>query len=137
MAGNFPDRKTPVKLKLSSLGIRLSILENYDPAMDSIGPKKPFRTYIREWMHERKIDQRRLAERLDCKEGTISKLLNGKMQLTVNWLSAFAFALNVEVADLYRDPKRPSADELLARMPEEKRKQAIEYLNYLATGTDK
>jgi transcriptional regulator with XRE-family HTH domain len=119
------------------LGIRLAILENYDPAMGRIGPKKPFKVYIREWMDERHIDQRRLAERLECKEGTISKLLNNKMQLTMNWLAAIAFALNIEVRDLYRDPKQPTADELLAHLPDEKRKQVIDFIKYLATGTDR
>lgn len=105
--------------------------------MERIGPKKPFRHYIREWMEERNIDQRRLAERLDCKEGTVSKLLTGKMQLTANWLAGIAFALNIEVADIYQDPKRPSFDQLLQRLPEEKRKQAIDFITFLATGTDK
>ena len=105
--------------------------------MDKIGPKTPPRLFIREWMEEKGIDQRRMADRLDCKEGTVSKLLTGKMQITQSWLAGFAYALGVEPSALYRDPATPSADDLLKRIPPEKRDMAIDYLRYLATGTDK
>lgn len=74
---------------------------------------------------------------MDCKEGTVSKLLNGRMKMTMEWLAGFAEALNVSIVDLYRDPNRPTQDELLSGLSPEKRQQAIDFIQYLSrTGTD-
>lgn len=105
--------------------------------MKRIGSKKPPRLFIREWIDHKRLDQKRIAERMDVQEGTVSKLLNGQMRMTMEWLSGFAEALDVEFMDLYRDPARPTQNELLSRLPPDKRRQAEDYIRYLAsTGTD-
>jgi transcriptional regulator with XRE-family HTH domain len=86
-------------------------------------------------MKRENLTQRRLAERLDCQEGTISKLLNGQMEMTQSWLAGIATAMNREVTDLYRHPDQPSADELLRRLPQEKREEALRYIDFLAKNT--
>lgn len=82
-------------------------------------------------MEHRHLDQRRVAERMETKEGTVSKLMNGKMKMTQEWLAAFAFAFNVDVTSLYHHPEKPTADEMLRQLPPEKRQQAIDYLEFL------
>ena len=90
-----------------------------------IGPKKAFKHYIREWMKVRGLNQSRIAERLETEQAAISKLLNGKQQLTETWLLGFAEALDLEVADLFRDPKRPTQEELLAGLSSTDAKKVI------------
>lgn len=93
--------------------------------IDRIGPKKPTRLFIREWMEKVPIDNERLAERMDCSPGTVSKLLNGHMKMTTEWLAAFADALNVEVPQLFHDPNRPTMDELLRKVPPDEERRIL------------
>ena len=86
-------------------------------------------------MKREHLTQRRLAERLDCQEGTISKLLNGQMEMTQSWLAGIAVAMNRDITDLYRHPDQPSADELLRRLPQEKRDEAMRYIDFLTKNT--
>lgn len=104
--------------------------------IDRIGSKHPSRLYIREWMKEITIDQRRLAERMECKEGTVSKLLTGDMKMTVEWLARFADALDMPVPRLFVDPKAPTRDELLAAGTAEELRRAIQIVRIAKTGTD-
>lgn len=99
--------------------------------MDRIGPKNPTRLFIRERMAKIPIDNERLSERMDCSPGTVSKLLNGQMQMTMQWLARFADALDVEVPQLFIDPDMPSADELLRRAAPERRKEIIGVIDFM------
>lgn len=103
--------------------------------IERIGPKKPTRLYIREWMEKARtpLDNERLAERLECSPGTISKLLNGRMKMTTEWLAAIAAALDVEVSQLFHDPNRPTVDELLRGLPHEEEERIIDMVKYMAT----
>jgi len=99
--------------------------------MTRIGPSKPFRHYIPEWMEKKGVNQERLAGRLDCESSTISKLLTGRQRLSDVWLSGIAAALDVEVADLFRDPKQPTREELLAGLTEDQKRTVITLINAL------
>lgn len=90
-----------------------------------IGRKKPLKHFIREWMKHRGLNQARIAERLEVETGTVSKLLNGKLRLSDIWLVGFAEALNVDVPDLFRDPNRPTQNELLEGLSEEDTRKVI------------
>lgn len=98
---------------------------------ERIGPLKPFRHYIREWMEKREINQERMAGRLEIESGTVSKLLSGRMRLSDKWLSAFAAALDVEVADLFIDPNRPTQADLLAGLSDDQRATVISLIEML------
>jgi transcriptional regulator with XRE-family HTH domain len=98
---------------------------------ERIGPLKPFRHYIREWMEKREINQERMAGRLEIESGTVSKLLSGRMRLSDKWLSAFAAALDVEVADLFVDPNRPTQADLLAGLSDDQRATVISLIEML------
>lgn len=102
--------------------------------IESIGPKAPTRLYIREWMEKVKppLDNERLAERIDSSPGTVSKLLNGRMKMTMEYLAAIAAALDVEVSQLFHDPNRPTVDELLRGLPQEERLRIIEQVEWMA-----
>lgn len=100
-----------------------------------IGRKHPTRLYIREWMARENptLTQKRLAERMDCEPGTVSKLLNGQMEMTTSWLANFADALDKSVPDLFRDPSRPTRDELLAGYTNEELTTALQLIDHTRT----
>lgn len=81
-----------------------------------IGPKKPFRLYIAEYRELAGLTQPQLAARVGTTKTSISRWENGERDPTTKVLAALAYALNKEVADLFRDPRRPSAAELLAEV---------------------
>lgn len=89
-------------------------------------------------MAHRNIDQKTLAERMNCEPGTVSKLLSTnpktKMDMTTDWLARFAYGLNVDVIDLYRDPKTPSQNELLRNVPQAEQARIVAAIRAL-TGT--
>jgi len=107
--------------------------------MDRIGSKKPQRLFIREWIEHLGLDQKRVAERMDVTEPTVSRLLSGKRKMTLNYLFAFADALNVPVSNLYRDPETPSREELLSKLSDHEFSEVLDFADYLVakrTGTD-
>jgi transcriptional regulator with XRE-family HTH domain len=81
--------------------------------MRRIGPTTPRRIYIREWREHRELTQQQLADRLDTDKGTISRYERGHRRLDGVVLQDLAYALDVDVPDLYRHPAQPSADALL------------------------
>lgn len=98
--------------------------------VDRIGSKKPSRLFLREWMEDRHLDNKRVAERMDRAEATVSKLLSGKMRMTLEYLYEFAEALNVEPEQLFRDPARPTRDELLRGYSNEELTSAIQLIEH-------
>lgn len=118
---------------ISISDIRLPGTGSYPAGMvERIGPKRPYRLFIREWIEHRGLDQKRVAERMECEPGTVSKLISGKMKRTDEWLAAIAYALECDVPDLYRDPNAPTQEDLLRDLPPEDRERAIRILRALA-----
>lgn len=99
--------------------------------MNRIGPSKPFVHYIREWMEAKDINQERLAGRLEVESSTVSKLLTGRMRLSDRWLSAIAWALDVEVPQLFVDPNRPTRDELLEGLNDDQKATVINLIDMM------
>lgn len=99
--------------------------------VDRIGPSKPFRHFIREWMDKRGLNQAQIAGRLEIETGTVSKLINGHMRMSDKWLAGFAWVLNVEVGDLFRDPNTPTQQELLDGLTDDQRETVINLINML------
>jgi len=102
------------------------------PKIDHIGKKHPSRLYIREWIARETptLTQERLAERMECGPGTVSKLLNGQMEMTTGWLANFADALDVSVPDLFRNPDAPTRDELLRGYSNEELTTALQLVQH-------
>ena len=53
------------------------------------------------------------------------------MRLSDKWLSAIAWALDIEVADLFHDPKRPTQQELLDGLSEDQRATVLSLIDVL------
>lgn len=101
--------------------------------------RRPARIFLREWMEFRQITAEQLAGRLETSKSVISKLVNGRQRYNQDWLEAIAYALDCDVAQLYRPPDAPTADELLSQMSPEARETAMNVLIDLSkfrTGTD-
>jgi len=104
-----------------------------------IGHKVPFRHFIKEWMDHRSVNQEKMAGRLEVESGTISKLLTGRQRLSDKWLTGFAWALDVDVADLFRDPMRPTREELLEGLDDDQVEKVIQIISVIRgerSGTD-
>lgn len=69
--------------------------------------------YIRERMNAAspRVTGEVLAERMGTTPATISRLLNGKRKMTLEWLYAFSRALGVPIAELFSPPSEPADTE--------------------------
>lgn len=117
---------------ISDLDIRLAGRAKYACRMvPRIGAKRPYRIFAREWIDSTRLDDKVIAERMECSAATLSKLLNGKMQWTEGYLAALAHAVDTEVPNLYRHPDQPSPDDLLRAVPEARRNDIIQMIRAL------
>lgn len=101
--------------------------------------RRPARIYLKEWVEYRGLTYEQLAGRLETSKSVISKLANHRQRYNQDWLERIAWALDCEVAQLYRPPTAPTADELLAQMSPDDRERAIRILETFPsakTGTD-
>jgi transcriptional regulator with XRE-family HTH domain len=104
-----------------------------------IGPKNPskMRVFLREWRDYLGLTQEEIANRIGTTKGTISRMEGSSREPNLGYLAAFAEAVDRDVADLFRDPARPSRDELLRNASPEQLRQAIELIQSVRkTGTD-
>tara|TARA_Y100000310_G_scaffold334257_1_gene413676 strand:- start:825 stop:1118 length:294 start_codon:yes stop_codon:yes gene_type:complete len=83
------------------------------------------------WIEHQNLDQKRVADRMDCEPGTLSKLISGKMRRTDKWLARIAYALDIDVDQLFRDPGRPTQEDLLRGQSPEKQAQIIAVIKAL------
>lgn len=101
--------------------------------------RRPSRLYLKEWIKHRGLNYERLADRIDTSKSVISKLANQQQRYNQDWLEKIAWALDCEVAQLYRPPNAPTADELLKQMTPDDRERALRIISTLSepkTGTD-
>lgn len=96
-----------------------------------IGSSEPHRHYIREWMKKKGITQEQMAGRLDVSQGTVSKMLKKSSVLTEYYLVGIAQALSLTVPDLFRNPDRPTQEELLAGLSDDQRQTVITMIEAL------
>lgn len=103
-----------------------------------IGPKAPFRHYLKEWREYRGLTQQQLADRLDTGKDQISRWESGKRGMSAEVLAALAEALQLsEPGQIFHDPAQPSADELLRNATPEQRRAAFTVIEALMkTGTE-
>lgn len=103
-----------------------------------IGPKKPVRLYIHQWMEKLGKNQVDIYNRLadpaapkSLSTGTISKKLAKPEKMSVEWLHKIAWALDLEVEDLHRDPNRPTQEDLLRDLDPNQKTVVIEMIKGL------
>lgn len=101
--------------------------------MDRIGPREPPRHYLREWREEKGLTQQTLADRMDTGKDTVSRYENGKRRMTLEMAAAFAYALDPEMdaVMLFRDPARPTRDELLRDLSEDEVSEVLDFADYV------
>lgn len=91
------------------------------------------RLYIREHMEAMTppLTSEQLAERIDRSTGTVSKLLNGKMKMQLEYLGDIAAALGVEVPQLFTDPRQPKLDDLIRDLPQDEVDRIFEQVQFM------
>lgn len=92
-----------------------------------IGPKnrKRMRVFLKEWREHLNMTQEQIADRIDTTKGTVSRMEINTREPNLGYLAAFAEAIDRDVAELFRDPARPTQDDLLrAASPEQAREIA-------------
>lgn len=102
------------------------------------------KTFIKQWRLKRGLSQRKLAARMEVEPGgdevishvSISRIETGKQPYSQPILEALAEALSVTPAMLIEnDPNKEGlVIDLVRRLDDEKRKQALDFLKFLATG---
>ena len=92
-----------------------------------IGPKQPVKLYLAEHREKYGLTQQQVADRLGTSDVTISRWETGERRPDVNAQAAYAEALRADMhfTELWRDPARPSADDLLRDQPQEVVEQAL------------
>lgn len=60
--------------------------------------------YIRERMAKPRVTGEALAERMGTTPATVSRLLNGRRKMTLEWLFAFSKALGTPIEDFFTPP---------------------------------
>lgn len=96
-----------------------------------IGPRQPRRNFVAKWREAKGLTQEQLADRLGTYKGQVSNWENARRSMSFDVQAALAEALGIEPPDLFRDPARPSADELLRDVPAEVHNQAIDMIRIL------
>lgn len=92
-----------------------------------IVPKTFKPNYLAKWRDKRGLTQDDLAAKLDTYKGQVSNWENSKRAMTFNVQAALAEALGIQPSDLFRDPDRPSVDELLQNQPPELQAEVYGY----------
>ena len=96
-----------------------------------IGPKnkKLMRTYLRAWRDHFDLTQEQVADRIGTTKATVSRMEIDTREPNLGYLAAFAEALGIETQDVFRDPARPTQNELLSRgISSEQIEQAIVFI---------
>lgn len=103
------------------------------PMVTRIGSRKPRRIYLAEWREYRQLTQKQLGERLEppVSDMAVSRWERGDRLLNTEKIDQVCYALDIEPMDLYRDPARPSADELLRGAPRDVQDKAFQVLEAL------
>lgn len=96
-----------------------------------VGPRVPRRIYLSEWMDERKMSDEQLGEALGFERETVNRWRNYPQRLSLPRMEEIAAVLDIEPADLWRHPGRPSADALLRDAPEDVQAKAVEMIGIL------
>jgi transcriptional regulator with XRE-family HTH domain len=104
-----------------------------------IGPRDPIKHFLKEWRLKRDLTQQQLADRLPNGEDgkptgkdQISRWERNQRGMTMDVQAALADALGLDnPGDLFRDPERPTLDELLRGATPEQRTQVISVVTAL------
>lgn len=111
---------------------------------DNPSPQVQVKWYLQQWREKAGLTQAELAEKMHTSAGMISEHESGSRRFNDDWMARWAAALNIKPIDLLRspdeaDPERLAQDaalsELLAKLSEEQRDEALRFLRYLGSQT--
>lgn len=89
------------------------------------------RVYLREWREYLDLTQEQVADRIDTTKGTVSRMEINTREPNLGYLAAFAEAIDREVADLFRDPARPTQDDLLREASPEQAREIADFAAFV------
>lgn len=107
-------------------------------------PQTEVRWYLQQWRERAGLTQSQMAERLHTSAGMISEHEAGTRRFNDDWMARWAAALNIAPIDLLRSPDeadaaRKAADtvavDLISRLSDDQREEALRFLRYLASQT--
>lgn len=95
------------------------------------------RVYLKEWREHPRfgLTLEQVADRIGTTKGTVQRMEANTREPNLGYLAAFAEALDIEVAEIFRHPDRPSRDELLRQQAADQIREAISIIDR-RTGTN-
>lgn len=100
-------------------------------ATDRIGQRRRAHLYIDEWFEFRGLNDAKVGQRLGLDRTTVWKWRTNPNRLDPGKMEALAGALDIEPAELYRPPSRPSLDAIAADYPDDLQQKAAEIVRLL------
>lgn len=88
--------------------------------------------YITEWREHRGLSVEQLAGRLETHRETVWRWENEQHRLNPDKIAGIAEALDIEPAELYRPPHRPSIDAMLSGSSDDLFQTAADIVRRLA-----
>lgn len=110
-----------------------------------IGPKNPLRMriFLREWRESDRIKAgggltlEEVAGRIGTTKSTVQRMESSTREPNLGYLAAFAEALQIELADIFRHPDRPTPEELRRQEAERQLHETLRVIQGdRKTGTD-
>ncbi len=98
-----------------------------------IGPKKPFRVYLKQWREHRGLTQQQLADRLETHKGTISRWEGSSRQLELQTVVAICEALDIPPDSIFHTPPvkgRATIEDKIAAAPEDIREEISDFVDF-------
>lgn len=90
--------------------------------------------YIEEWFRERGLNDEKVGNRIGVDRATVFRWRKEQHRLNPQKIAALATALDLEPAELWRPPARPSLDSLVRNSPDEVVELAFDVVKRMASG---
>lgn len=100
-------------------------------ATSRIGQRRRAHLYIQEWIEFRGLSDEKVANRLGKARETVWRWRTEQHRLNPEKIAELASALDLEPAELYRPPDKPSLDALAAGLDDDLRNRAIGFIEGL------
>lgn len=89
------------------------------------------RVYLREWREYLGLTQEQIADRIETTKGTVSRMEINSREPNLGYLAAFAEAIDREVSELFRDPERPTQEDLLRSASPEQAREIADFAAFV------
>jgi transcriptional regulator with XRE-family HTH domain len=96
-----------------------------------VTPKKALPLYVKVWLAIRGMSAADLAAELGVSDAAVSRWISGDRQLDTRTIRAIEEILKLDPGGLHKPPEEATQNELLAGLTPDKRKEALNYIEYL------